>query len=105
MANINGVVLVIDRARGSQPYVVTVDLPRVYRQISPTEMEGLPYWEQRMVFELLERDELQRGSQFMNLRCGEHTRKVVRIDAPRRTDVQVKPGTNTHEKGPQKYVR
>ncbi|SDP60906.1 hypothetical protein SAMN05421507_11195 [Lentzea jiangxiensis] len=68
-------------------------------------MEGLPYWEQQMVFDLLSSGELQRGSQVQNLRCGEHTRKVVRIEAPSRADVQVKPGTQTHEKGPQKYVR
>ncbi|SDN70174.1 hypothetical protein [Lentzea jiangxiensis] len=105
MAKIDGVVLVVDRARGSQPYAVTVDLPRVYRQISATEMEGLPHWEQRLVFDLLEHGELQRSSQVMSLRCGEYTRKVVRIEAPRRTDVQVKPGTQTHVKGSQKYVR
>jgi hypothetical protein len=99
MARTNGVVLVIDRARGGQPYVAAVDLLRIYRQISPTQMEGLPIWEARLVEHLLATGEFVRDSKIMSLTCGEYTRRVVRLEAPRRIDVEVKPGSIFNKDG------
>jgi hypothetical protein len=92
MARTDGIVLVIDRARGGQPYVATVDLLRIYRQISPTQMEGLPIWEAQLVEHLLDTGEFVRDSKVMRLTCGEYTRPVVRLEAPRRSDAEVQPG-------------
>lgn len=98
MARTNGVVLVIDRARGSQPYVIA-DFGRVYRQISATEMEGLPLWEAALVTHLLEQGEFVRDSKSVSLRCGEYTNRVFALEAPRRTDVEVKPGSGSNRAG------
>ncbi|MDX8146503.1 hypothetical protein SK854_30620 [Lentzea sp. BCCO 10_0061] len=98
MAKTNGIVLVIDRARGGQPYVIATDFRRMYRRISSTEMEGLPIWEARLVAHLLETGEFERDSKILNLTCDGHTNRVVGLVAPRRIDVEVKPGSSFNKR-------
>lgn len=92
VARVEGIVLVVDRARSEQPYVAAVDIRRVFRQISETEMEGLPLWEQTMVNNLLENGAFARGSQVMTLRCGEYSLKVVSVTAPSGLQILRRPG-------------
>lgn len=70
----SGVVAVVDKARSDRPYVAAKPL-RIYRMVSATEMEGLPYWEARLVEDLLSEGELVPGRQ-VELSCGEFTRTV-----------------------------
>ncbi|GHH59792.1 hypothetical protein [Lentzea cavernae] len=99
MARTNGLVLVIDRARGPQPYVLAVDYRRIYRRISPTEMEGLPRWEAQLVTQLLEAGEFERGSQILSLTDGEHTNRVVTLEELRSIDVELMPGSISDKGG------
>lgn len=90
MARTNNIVLVVDRARSGQPYVVAT-WGRVFRRISATEMEGLPLWEAQLVKHLLDTDQFTRGSEVYSLKYGEHTNRVHTVEAPRSSNVEVTP--------------
>ncbi|WP_439664150.1 hypothetical protein ACSHWB_23510 [Lentzea sp. HUAS TT2] len=99
MARTSGIVMVVDRARGTQPYVIAVDFRRVFRQISPTEMEGLPLWEAQLVTHLLETGEFDRDTKILSLTCDGCTNRVVALEAPRHRDVEVRPGSAFNKGG------
>jgi hypothetical protein len=90
MARTNNIVLVVDRARSGQPYVVST-WGRVFRQISTTEMEGLPLWEAQLVEHLLDTEQFTRGSAVFSLNYGEYTNRVHVVEAPRSINIEVTP--------------
>ncbi|XVV03368.1 hypothetical protein ACQPW3_39585 [Actinosynnema sp. CA-248983] len=82
MAVLYGVVAVVNRARGDQPYVVATPR-RIYRMVSAREVVAVPYWEARLVEELLQVNELVTGRR-LELRCDEVTRAVSVLELSQR---------------------